>query len=196
MVEGLGPHFLLTNINKIKRWNFWLQRSNISSKCFVKVILSSKVIPWNFIWGEYESTSPYKDKAGSALIAVWDLENIMTLVFSGGRPLFSLLYICIESYGAGLRPRRHFVLLLLTFMLGRKEQKQTNKQKKTKRWWYLNSSYFQLKMISNLLNQYLLFNQKLLMAESSAGTLLWYRCRYSRQFIKFTGRHPYSTLIF
>ena len=70
MVVGLGPHFLLTNI--IKRRNFWLQRSKISSKCFVKVILLSKVIPKNS-----------KDKAGSALVAVWDLENIMTFVFSG-----------------------------------------------------------------------------------------------------------------
>ena len=31
----------------------------------------------------YERRSPYKDKAGSALIAFVDLENIMTLVFSG-----------------------------------------------------------------------------------------------------------------
>ena len=29
----------------------------------------------------YEKRSPYKDKAGSALIAVGDLENIMTLAF-------------------------------------------------------------------------------------------------------------------
>ena len=31
----------------------------------------------------YERRSPYKDKAGSALIAFVDLENIVTLVFSG-----------------------------------------------------------------------------------------------------------------
>ena len=46
---GIWTPLLLTNI--LKRWNFWLQRSKISSKCFVKVILLSKVIPRNFIWG-------------------------------------------------------------------------------------------------------------------------------------------------
>ena len=46
---GTWAHFLLTNI--LKRWNFWLQHSKISSKCFVKVILLSNVIPKNFIWG-------------------------------------------------------------------------------------------------------------------------------------------------
>ena len=45
MVVGLRPHFLLTNI--LKRWNFWLQRSEFPQN--VKVILLSKVIPKNFI---------------------------------------------------------------------------------------------------------------------------------------------------
>ena len=47
MVAGLGLHFLLTNI--LKRSNFRLQYSKISSKCFLKVILLSKVIPENFM---------------------------------------------------------------------------------------------------------------------------------------------------
>ena len=49
----------------------------------MKVILLSNVIPKNFILGWCERRSPYRDKAGSALIANRDLENIMTFVFSG-----------------------------------------------------------------------------------------------------------------
>ena len=49
----------------------------------MKVILLSKVIPRNFILRSYESRSPYIGKAGSLCIAVWDLENIMTFVYSG-----------------------------------------------------------------------------------------------------------------
>ena len=47
MVVGLGPHFLLTN--NLKMLHFWLQRSKISSKCFMKVIILLKVIPKNFM---------------------------------------------------------------------------------------------------------------------------------------------------
>ena len=102
----------------------------------------------------------------------------------------------MESYGAGPRPRRRFVLLSLTFMSG-KGTKQL----------YLNSSYFQminnlkmtnnfyfqminnLKMINNFkminnLSSICYLNQELLTPESSAGTLIRYRCRYSRQFVK------------
>ena len=36
--------------------------------------------------------SLYKDRAGFALIAVWDFENIMTLVFSGGSFILHLAH--------------------------------------------------------------------------------------------------------
>ena len=49
----------------------------------MKIILLSKVMPGNFMRGWYERRSPYKDRADFAFIAVWDLENIMTLAFSG-----------------------------------------------------------------------------------------------------------------
>ena len=80
---GLGPHFLLTNI--FKWWHFCLQHSKISSKCFGKVILLSKVIPLceTLCEGSTKEGRCIKIKASSALIAVGDLENIMTLVFSG-----------------------------------------------------------------------------------------------------------------
>ena len=41
--------------------NFWVQRSKMSSKCFMKVILLSKMIKRNFMWAQYEQRSPYED---------------------------------------------------------------------------------------------------------------------------------------
>ena len=46
MVDGLGPHFLLAK--SPIRWYLVLQRPRISSKCFLKVKLESKIIPRNF----------------------------------------------------------------------------------------------------------------------------------------------------
>ena len=46
VVDGLGPHFLL--VKSLIRWYLALQRPRISSKCFLKVNLESKVIPRNF----------------------------------------------------------------------------------------------------------------------------------------------------
>ena len=40
-VAGLGPHFLLTRSRR-------LQRSRMSSKCFLKLSWESKVMPRNF----------------------------------------------------------------------------------------------------------------------------------------------------
>ena len=45
-VNGLSPHFLLAN--SLKRWYLVLQRSRMSSKCFLKVSWESKVMPRNF----------------------------------------------------------------------------------------------------------------------------------------------------
>ena len=45
-VDGLGTYFLLAN--SLKRWYLVLQRSRMSSKCFLKVSWESKVMPRNF----------------------------------------------------------------------------------------------------------------------------------------------------
>ena len=42
-VAGLGPHFLL--IKSLRRWYLVLQRSRMSSKCFLKLSWESKVMP-------------------------------------------------------------------------------------------------------------------------------------------------------
>ena len=47
---------------------------------------------------------------------------------------------------------------------------------------HLNSSYFQLQNDQQLISSIFHSNQKLLTAESSAGTLIRYRCQYSGQF--------------
>ena len=58
-----------------------LQRLRISSKCFWKVNLKSKVIPRNFTWGQILSLSPYRFRMGSEFLAREDLRNMMTLFF-------------------------------------------------------------------------------------------------------------------
>ena len=58
---------------------FWLQHPKISSKCFVKFMLLSNVIPKNLC----EDSTKEGHRTGSALIADRDLENVMTFVFSG-----------------------------------------------------------------------------------------------------------------
>ena len=42
-MAGLGPHFLLTK--SLRRWYLVLQRSRMSSKCFLKLSCESKVMP-------------------------------------------------------------------------------------------------------------------------------------------------------
>ena len=42
MVAGLGPHFFTRSL---RRWYLVLQRSKISSKCFLKLRWESKVMP-------------------------------------------------------------------------------------------------------------------------------------------------------
>ena len=42
-MAGLGPHFLLAT--SLKRWCLVLQRSRMSSKCFLKLSWESKMIP-------------------------------------------------------------------------------------------------------------------------------------------------------
>ena len=79
MVDGLGPHFLLTR--NLTRWYLVLQCPRISSKCFWNVSLESKVIPRNLTRGYILSLSPYSFRTGSDFLARGDLENVMTLVF-------------------------------------------------------------------------------------------------------------------
>ena len=55
--------------------------------------------------------SPYKDKAGSALIAAGDLENIMTLVFSG----FSFI-LHLAHHLASLLRRKRWSFVELDFL--------------------------------------------------------------------------------
>ena len=83
-MDGLGPHFLLAS--SLKRWYLVLQRSRMSSKCFLKVSWESKVIPRNFTWYTFR-VLPYSFRLGSVFLASMDLENIIILVFSG----FSLI---------------------------------------------------------------------------------------------------------
>ena len=45
-MDGLDPHFLLAS--SLKLWYLVLQRSRMSSKCFLKLSWESKVIPRNF----------------------------------------------------------------------------------------------------------------------------------------------------
>ena len=80
MVNGLGPHFLLTT--SLERWHQVLQRSRISSKCFRNESLEPKAIPKNFTRGQISSLSPYSFRMGSEFLARGDLENMMIVVFS------------------------------------------------------------------------------------------------------------------
>ena len=59
MVVGLGPHFLLT------------KTFTINDEIYGCTVL------------KFPQSVLYKDKAGSALISYRDMQNIMTLVFSG-----------------------------------------------------------------------------------------------------------------
>ena len=104
-MDGLGPHFLLAN--SLKRWYLVLQRFRMSSKCFLKVSWESKVIPRNFTSGYTFRVSPYSFRLGSVFLASTDLENIITLVFSGFTLILHLAHhiakfrrSCCKSFAA------------------------------------------------------------------------------------------------
>ena len=46
-MDGLGPHFLLAD--SLNLWYLVLQRSKMSSKCFLKLSWESKVMPRNLL---------------------------------------------------------------------------------------------------------------------------------------------------
>ena len=70
-----------------------MQHPRISSKCFLKVNLESKLIPRNFTL----SLSPYSFRMGSEFLAREGLENMMTLVFQD-LVLFSIWHITLSVF--------------------------------------------------------------------------------------------------
>ena len=81
MVSGLEPlsyypYIKILGITFDNRMTFTKHFEEILERCNQKFHCLRILV--NKKWG-----SPYKDKAGPALIVDWDLENIMTFVFSG-----------------------------------------------------------------------------------------------------------------
>ena len=67
-MDRLGPHFLLAS--SLRWWYLVLQRSRMSSKCFLKSSWESKVMPRNTFYFEL-----------CFFLVSMDMEKIITLIF-------------------------------------------------------------------------------------------------------------------
>ena len=111
MVDGLVLHFLLTK--SLIRWYLVLRRARVSSKCFWKVNLESKVSNKKFTWGQILSLSPYSFRMSSEFLAREGQENMMALVFSG----FSFILLLALHFASFHRSLRKSFAANCTFLL-------------------------------------------------------------------------------